>query len=120
MNRSVEGEAFFNQVEVADAILGWALFTHHEQKDVVLSDKDALRESASNLKEVHRWDVLCTSHWVGSEPVLSVVPVEGQSLGKGIVGSAAPEYKLSVSTPSISVGIMERLADDFGALVMNL
>ncbi|CAN5959744.1 unnamed protein product [Sphagnum jensenii] len=54
------------------------------------------------------------------EPVLSVVPVEGQSLGKGIVCSAAPEYKLSVSTPSISVGIMERLADDFGALVMNL
>jgi hypothetical protein len=45
------------------------------------------------------------------EAVLSVVPVEGQSLGKD-VGSAAPQYKFSMSTPSISVGIMESLADD--------
>ncbi len=78
---------------------------------MVLSDKDAPRKSASNLKEVDGQDVLCTSHWYASEAVLSVVPVEGQSLGKD-VGSAAPQYKFSMSTPSNSVGIMESLADD--------
>ncbi len=65
---------------------------------MVLSDKDAPRKSASNLKEVDGQDVLCTSHWYASEAVLSVVPVEGQSLGKD-VGSAAPQYKFSMSTP---------------------
>jgi hypothetical protein len=44
-----------------------------------------------------------------------------QSLGKD-VGSAAPQYKFSMSTPSIPLGIMERAAWQmtFGALVMNL
>ncbi len=113
MTPNVEGEAFFNQVEVADASFrSSTASTRHEQKeDVVLLDKDAPRESGSNLKEVEGKNVLCTSHWDASEAVLSVVPVEGRSLGKD-VGSAAPQYKLSVSTPSISVGTMERLADD--------
>ncbi len=85
-----------------------------------LSDKDAPRKSASNLKEVDGQDVLCTSHWYASEAVLSVVPVEGQSLGKD-VGSAAPQYKFSMSTPPIPLGIMERAWQmTFGALVMNL
>ncbi len=47
---------------------------------MVLSDKDAPRKSASNLKEVDGQDVLCTSHWYASEAVLSVVPVEGHAI----------------------------------------